>query len=104
MNNEDIKLMVLTTMADASTTPAERHHLMQKVELLRYDRQARFKRTQQFLLALLTVCLAAAPMSGSFQPFVPLLASLRPERDPAVVAFPPFDPTPFAEPNRKHIP
>ncbi len=76
MTKEDIELTVLTTMAEATVSTAERHQLITRVESARYNELMRFERKKQGLLRMILYVLLGILVVSSLQPLVPLLASL----------------------------
>lgn len=76
MNKEDIELTVLTTMAEATGTSAERHQLIPKVESARYNELMRFERKKQVLLCTILYVLVGILVATALRPLVPLLTSL----------------------------
>lgn len=100
MTIDDIKLTVLTTMADATSSSAEKHHLMQKVEILRLEERIRAKRRHQRLLLPILYLLVGILFWIVIQP---LASSPSPSQSKSELDTPwPLDLTPFTTPARRH--
>lgn len=104
MNQQDIKLTVLSTMAEATTSAPERELLLEKVQTLRFEQVMRSRHRRQFLLRAILYVVIGILLSLAFQPLVPFLASHLTERPPIFDRQPTFDLTPFDAPARRHSP
>ena len=104
MNHEDIKLTVLTTLADAAPAGPERQRLLDKVDEIRYEQVMRYRNRSQFLLRAVLYVAVGILLSFMVQPLVPFLVSPLAESQPSFDRHSPFDATPFDIPARRHFP
>jgi hypothetical protein len=104
MNHEDIKITVLTTLADATTSIPERQRLLDKIEDIRYGQVMRTRHRNIFLLKAILYVSIGIFLSFTVGALVPFLISPLTESQPSFDRHSPFDSTPFDIPARRHSP
>ena len=104
MNHDDIKLTVLTTLADAAPAGPERQRLLDKVDEIRYEQVMRYRNRSQFLLRAILYVAVGILLSFIAQPLAPFLASSLTKSHPSFDSHSTFDSTPFDIPARRHSP
>ena len=104
MNHENIKITVLTTLADAAPAGPERQRLLDKVDEIRYEQVMLYRNRSQFLLRAVLYVAVGIFLSFIVQPLVPFLASPLTKSHPSFDGHSTFDSTPFDIPARRHSP
>jgi hypothetical protein len=104
MNIDDIKLTVMTTMAEATTSSSERHHLMEKIEVLRFDVIMRAKYRRQFVTRLILFTAVCILLSFAVAQATSFLASRLFENQPSSEKQSIIELLPYTGPSIKNSP